>query len=231
MERTILIVEDEPSIVTLIKYNLEKAGFLTDVAYNGEDAIKKIEESKFDLIVLDLMLPKMDGMEVCKTVRKNNNYIPILMLTAKDDEYDKIYGLEMGADDYLTKPFSPKELIARINAILRRTEQRSANVAPLVLEVADIKVHPDRFEAFFKGDPLELTRKEFELLVYLIQHKGQILSREQLLSSVWEYDFVGDTRIVDVQVSHLRDKIETDSKNPTYIKTVRGFGYKLEDPT
>ncbi len=231
MDRTILIVEDEPSIVTLIKYNLEKAGFLTDVVYNGEDAIKKIEKSTFDLIVLDLMLPKMDGMEVCKTIRKNNNYIPILMLTAKDDEYDKIYGLEMGADDYLTKPFSPKELIARINAILRRTEQRSENVAPLVLEVGDIKVHPDRFEAFFKGDPLELTRKEFELLVYLIQHKGQILSREQLLSSVWEYDFVGDTRIVDVQVSHLRDKFETDSKNPTYIKTVRGFGYKLEDPT
>ncbi len=231
MERTILIVEDEPSIVTLIKYNLEKAGFLTDVVYNGEDAIKKIEKSTFDLIVLDLMLPKMDGMEVCKTIRKNNNYIPILMLTAKDDEYDKIYGLEMGADDYLTKPFIPKELIARINAILRRTEQRSENVAPLVLEVGDIKVHPDRFEAFFKGDPLELTRKEFELLVYLIQHKGQILSREQLLSSVWEYDFVGDTRIVDVQVSHLRDKFETDSKNPTYIKTVRGFGYKLEDPT
>ena len=230
MERTILIVEDEPSIVTLIKYNLEKAGFLTDVAYNGEDAIKKTEENKFDLIVLDLMLPKMDGMEVCKTIRKNNNYIPILMLTAKDDEYDKIYGLEMGADDYLTKPFSPKELIARINAILRRTEQRTENAAPLVLEVGDIKVHPDRFEAFFKGDLLELTRKEFELLVYLIQHKGQILSREQLLSSVWEYDFVGDTRIVDVQVSHLRDKIETDSKNPTYIKTVRGFGYKLEDP-
>lgn len=231
MERTILIVEDEPSIVTLIKYNLEKAGFLTDVAYNGEDAIKKTEENKFDLIVLDLMLPKMDGMEVCKTIRKNNNYIPILMLTAKDDEYDKIYGLEMGADDYLTKPFSPKELIARINAILRRTEQRTENAAPLVLEVGDIKVHPDRFEAFFKGDLLELTRKEFELLVYLIQHKGQILSREQLLSSVWEYDFVGDTRIVDVQVSHLRDKIEADSKNPTYIKTVRGFGYKLEDPT
>lgn len=230
MERTILIVEDEPSIVTLIKYNLEKAGFLTDVAYNGEDAIKKTEENKFDLIVLDLMLPKMDGMEVCKTIRKNNNYIPILMLTAKDDEYDKIYGLEMGADDYLTKPFSPKELIARINAILRRTEQRTENAAPLVLEVGDIKVHPDRFEAFFKGDLLELTRKEFELLVYLIQHKGQILSREQLLSSVWEYDFVGDTRIVDVQVSHLRDKIEADSKNPTYIKTVRGFGYKLEDP-
>lgn len=231
MKRNILIVEDEPSIVTLIKYNLEKAGFLTEVAYDGEEAIERTKEHSYDLIVLDLMLPKMDGMEVCKSIRKNNDYIPILMLTAKDNEYDKIYGLEMGADDYLTKPFSPKELIARINAILRRTERKPENAAPLILEVGDIEVHPDRFEAYFKGEPLELTRKEFELLVYLINHKNQILSREQLLSSVWDYDFVGDTRIVDVQVSHLREKIEEDTKNPLYIKTVRGFGYKLEDPT
>lgn len=231
MKRTILIVEDEPSIVTLIKYNLDKAGFQTEVAYNGEEAIRLTENNEFDLIVLDLMLPKMDGMEVCKTIRKNHNFIPILMLTAKDDEYDKIYGLEMGADDYLTKPFSPKELIARINAILRRTDKKSESAAPLILKVGEIELFPDRFEAYFKGEQLELTRKEFELLVYLANHKGQILSREQLLSSVWEYDFVGDTRIVDVQVSHLRDKIETDSKKPTYIKTVRGFGYKLEDPT
>jgi len=231
VKRNILIVEDEPSIVTLIKYNLEKAGFLTEVAYDGEEAIERTKEYSYDLIVLDLMLPKMDGMEVCKSIRKNNDYIPILMLTAKDNEYDKIYGLEMGADDYLTKPFSPKELIARINAILRRTERKPENAAPLILEVGDIEVHPDRFEAYFKGEPLELTRKEFELLVYLINHKNQILSREQLLSSVWDYDFVGDTRIVDVQVSHLREKIEEDTKNPLYIKTVRGFGYKLEDPT
>ncbi|MBO1004504.1 response regulator transcription factor [Pseudogracilibacillus auburnensis] len=230
MERSILIVEDEPSIVTLIKYNLEKAGFMTEVAYNGEEAIEKTQKNKFDLIVLDLMLPKMDGMEVCKTIRQNNDYIPILMLTAKDDEYDKIYGLEMGADDYLTKPFSPKELIARINAILRRTD-RSTDYETPELKVGDLEVHPERFEAYFKGELLELTRKEFELLVYLAKHKGQILSREQLLNSVWEYDFVGDTRIVDVQVSHLRDKIESDTKNPVYIKTVRGFGYKMEEPT
>src|SRR5699024_9853066 len=220
VKRNILIVEDEPSIVTLIKYNLEKAGFLTEVAYDGEEAIERTKEHRYELIVLDLMLPKMDGMEVCKSIRKNNDYIPILMLTAKDNEYDKIYGLEMGADDYLTKPFSPKELIARINAILRRTERKPENAAPLILEVGDIEVHPDRFEAYFKGEPLELTRKEFELLVYLINHKNQILSREQLLSSVWDYDFVGDTRIVDVQVSHLREKIEEDTKNPLYIKTV-----------
>ncbi len=231
MERKILIVEDEPSIVTLIKYNLEKAGFKTDVAYNGEEAIKQTEKENYDLIVLDLMLPKMDGMEVCKTLRKTNDYIPILMLTAKDDEYDKIYGLEMGADDYLTKPFSPKELIARINAILRRTEQQPNSSTSLILKVGEIEVHPQRYEAFFKDEIMELTRKEFELLVYLIKHKGQILSREQLLNTVWEYDFIGDTRIVDVQVSHLREKIEEDTKKPKYIKTVRGFGYKMEDPT
>lgn len=233
MSRTILIVEDEPSIVTLIKYNLEKEGFTTEVAMNGEDAIKIAESNpEIDLIVLDLMLPKMDGIEVCKTLRMNQNFVPIIMLTAKDAEYDKIHGLEMGADDYLTKPFSPKELIARINAILRRTELQTneENNEAASINIGDLEIYPKKFEAYFKGELLELTRKEFELLVYLAEHKGQILSREQLLSSVWDYDFVGDTRIVDVQVSHLREKIEEDTKHPQYIKTVRGFGYKMEDP-
>lgn len=233
MTRTILIVEDEPSIVTLIKYNLEKEGFITEVAMNGESAIKIAESNpEIDLIVLDLMLPKMDGIEVCKTLRMNQNFVPIIMLTAKDAEYDKIHGLEMGADDYLTKPFSPKELIARINAILRRTELQTneENNEAASINIGDLEIYPKKFEAYFKGELLELTRKEFELLVYLAEHKGQILSREQLLSSVWDYDFVGDTRIVDVQVSHLREKIEEDTKHPQYIKTVRGFGYKMEDP-
>ena len=178
------------------------------------------------------MLPKMDGIEVCKTLRMNQNFVPIIMLTAKDAEYDKIHGLEMGADDYLTKPFSPKELIARINAILRRTELQTneENNEAASINIGDLEIYPKKFEAYFKGELLELTRKEFELLVYLAEHKGQILSREQLLSSVWDYDFVGDTRIVDVQVSHLREKIEEDTKHPQYIKTVRGFGYKMEDP-
>lgn len=233
LTRTILIVEDEPSIVTLIKYNLEKEGFITEVAMNGESAIKIAESNpEIDLIVLDLMLPKMDGIEVCKTLRMNQNFVPIIMLTAKDAEYDKIHGLEMGADDYLTKPFSPKELIARINAILRRTELQTneENNEAASINIGDLEIYPKKFEAYFKGELLELTRKEFELLVYLAEHKGQILSREQLLSSVWDYDFVGDTRIVDVQVSHLREKIEEDTKHPQYIKTVRGFGYKMEDP-
>ncbi len=229
LSRTILIVEDEPSIVTLIKYNLEKEGFSTEVALNGEDAIKLAESKpEIDLIVLDLMLPKIDGIEVCKTLRKNNNFVPIIMLTAKDAEYDKIHGLEMGADDYLTKPFSPKELIARINAILRRTNRKLEDKSTSI-KIGELEIFPKKFEAYFQGELLELTRKEFELLVYLAEHKGQILSREQLLSSVWDYDFVGDTRIVDVQVSHLREKIEEDTKHPKYIKTVRGFGYKMED--
>jgi len=230
LNRTILIVEDEPSIVTLLKYNLEQKGFRTDVAYNGEDGMERFKEKEYDLIVLDLMLPKMDGMTVCKSIRKINQQIPIIMLTAKDAEYDKIHGLEMGADDYLTKPFSPKELIARINAILRRTENKNTKQTSK-LEIGELVIYPQKFEAFLKGELLELTRKEFELLVYLTQYKGEILSREQLLNSVWEFDFVGDSRIVDVQVSHLREKIEEDTKNPLYIKTVRGFGYKMEDPT
>ena len=230
MNRTILIVEDEPSIVTLLKYNLEQKGFQTDVAYNGEDGMERFKEKEYDLIVLDLMLPKMDGMTVCKSIRKINQQIPIIMLTAKDTEYDKIHGLEMGADDYLTKPFSPKELIARINAILRRTENKDTKQTSK-LEIGELVIYPQKFEAYLKGKLLELTRKEFELLVYLTQYKGEILSREQLLNSVWEFDFIGDSRIVDVQVSHLREKIEEDTKNPLYIKTVRGFGYKMEDPT
>lgn len=229
MDRKILIVEDEPAIVTLIQFNLEKAGFQTDVSYDGEEAINQLEKESYDLIVLDVMLPKMDGMEVCKKIRQDDNFVPILMLTAKDSEYDKIHGLEIGADDYLTKPFSPKELIARIQAILRRTD-RSEAYQDDYLKIGDLTIHPKRFEAHFKGELLELTRKEFELIAYLTAHKGQILSREQLLSSVWGYDFVGDTRIVDVQVSNLREKIEEDTKKPQYIKTVRGFGYKMEEP-
>lgn len=229
VDRSILIIEDEPAIVTLIKFNLEKEGYKTDVAYDGEEGIEKLGENTYDLVVLDLMLPKVNGIDVCKRVRQEENFTPILMLTAKDNEYDKVHGLEMGADDYLTKPFSPKELVARIQAILRRTERHQV-YEDETLKVGDLVIAPKKFEADFKGEYLELTRKEFELLVYLIQHKGQILSREQLLSAVWGYDFVGDTRIVDVQVSNIREKIEEDTRKPRYIKTVRGFGYKLEEP-
>lgn len=227
MGKRILIVDDESSIVTLLKFNVEQAGFESDVAYDGLEAVKKAEEGNFDLIILDLMLPEMDGTEVCKHLRSNKIDTPILMLTAKDEEIDKILGLELGADDYLTKPFSPKEVIARIKAILRRTAKTEDSVSSSI-QIGDLTVYPDRYEAELNGKPLTFTRKEFELLYYLVSHKGIVLSRDKLLSAVWNYDFAGDTRIVDVHVSHLREKIEPDTKKPTYIKTVRGLGYKLE---
>lgn len=231
MERTILIVEDEPAIVTLIQYNVERAGYKTDVVYNGEDAVKKVETNKYDLIILDVMLPKMDGMEVCQTIRSEGIFTPVLMLTAKGNEHDRVRGLQIGADDYLTKPFSPKELVARIQAILRRIDlsDRKAEREEY-MQVGEIKVFPERFEAYKDETLIELTRKEFDLLVYFMENKGKILSRKELLHAVWEFDFLGDTRTVDVQVSHLREKIEADTRSPRYIKTVRGFGYKLEDP-
>ncbi|GGB27664.1 response regulator [Virgibacillus dakarensis] len=229
MAKRILIVDDEQSIVTLLKFNIEQAGFQTEVAYDGVTAVQKAGKNAFDLIVLDLMLPGMDGMEVCAFLRENQVDTPILMLTARDDEVDKISGLESGADDYLTKPFSPKEVVARIKAILRRTAKDN-NSYQSFIKVGDLLIFPERYEAEMNQETLTFTRKEFELLHYLASHKGKVLSRDQLLSAVWNYDFVGDTRIVDVHVSHLREKIEPDSKRPIYIKTIRGLGYKMEEP-
>ncbi|KGP71716.1 response regulator transcription factor [Pontibacillus yanchengensis] len=233
MAQHILIVDDEESIVTLLKYNIEQAGFTTEVAYTGKDALDKANEQVFDLIVLDVMLPEMDGMEVCKQMRQKQVQTPILMLTAKDDEFDKVLGLELGADDYLTKPFSPREVVARMKAILRRVtyHSNSSEEERESFKIADLMVYPEQYEATVKGEGLILTPKEFELLLYLTRNKGRVLSRDQLLSAVWNYDFVGDTRIVDVHISHLREKIEPDTKKPVYIKTIRGLGYKMEDPS
>ena len=233
--KKILIVDDEQSILTLLQYNLEQAGFEVITAMDGEEAKEKAILEKPNLIVLDLMLPKLDGIEVCKQLRQQKVETPILMLTARDDEFDKVLGLELGADDYMTKPFSPRELVARVKAILRRAEVPQ----PLEVEteeeddcirIADLKIYPDHYEAYYRGEQLDLTPKEFELLLYLSKNKGRVLTRDQLLSAVWNYDFAGDTRIVDVHISHLRDKIEENSKKPNYIKTVRGYGYKLEEP-
>jgi two-component system alkaline phosphatase synthesis response regulator PhoP len=228
-KQKILIVDDEKPIITLLKYNIENAGYETDVAYDGIEAARKGELNDYDLIVLDLMLPGLDGMEVCKHLRTNKIETPILMLTAKDEEFDKVLGLELGADDYLTKPFSPKEVVARIKAILRRvkkSEQSGFNT----IKVGGLTIYPERYEAEMNSKTITFTRKEFELLYYLANNKGKVVSRDQLLSGVWDYDFVGDTRIVDVHISHLREKIEPDTKKPIYIKTVRGLGYKLEEP-
>ena len=235
MSKKILVVDDEQSIVTLLQYNLEQAGYSVVTAFDGEEGLQAAISLKPDLVVLDLMLPKMDGLEVCKQLRQQKVNIPILMLTAKDDEFDKVLGLELGADDYLTKPFSPREVVARIKAILRRaqlviSQETAKDSEGEALRLGGLEVYPERYEAFFDGKQLELTPKEFELLLYLAQNKGRVLTRDQLLSAVWNYDFAGDSRIVDVHISHLREKIEQDTRKPLYIKTIRGLGYKLEEP-
>ncbi|WP_066311322.1 response regulator transcription factor [Bacillus sp. FJAT-29814] len=235
MKTKVLVVDDEQSIVTLLQYNLEQAGYDVITAMDGEEGKRMAELEAPDIIVLDLMLPKLDGMEVCKQLRQEKIMTPILMLTAKDDELDKILGLELGADDYMVKPFSPREVIARVKAILRRTQQLKEAVdgdsdEGAQINIGKLKIYPEKYEALFSDQLLELTLKEFELLLYLAQNKGRVMTRDQLLSAVWNYDFAGDTRIVDVHISHLREKIEADTKKPVYIKTIRGLGYKLEEP-
>lgn len=235
MDKKVLVVDDEQSIVTLLKYNLEQAGYIVVTAMDGEEGINIAAEENPDLMILDLMLPKLDGIEVCKQLRQQKINVPILMLTAKDDEFDKVLGLELGADDYMTKPFSPREVVARVKAILRRVqtlpdaaEEKQEDEGQI--KIGELKILPEFYEAYFMGELLELTPKEFELLLFLARNKGRVLTRDQLLSSVWNYDFAGDTRIVDVHISHLREKIEQNTKKPSYIKTIRGLGYKLEEP-
>ena len=234
MSQKILVVDDEQSIVTLLKYNLETAGYIVEVAYDGEEALKKVETEQPELIVLDVMLPKKDGIEVCKTIRSDKNLVPILMLTAKDDEFDRVLGLELGADDYMTKPFSPREVVARVKAILRRSqfvnEIEKEDVDDEDIIIGSIRIRPEFFEVYKEDELLELTPKEFELLLYLIERQGRVITREHMLNSVWNYEFAGDSRIVDVHISHLRDKLEENPKQPKLIKTVRGLGYKMERP-
>lgn len=234
MTKNILVVEDELSIATLLKYNLEQAGYNVELAHDGQTGLEMALSLKPDLLLLDVMLPKLDGMDVCKEIRMYKMNTPIIMLTARDDEFDKVLGLELGADDYMTKPFSPREVIARVKAVLRRfspqvvaAQQESAEK---IFEFNGLRVYPDRFEVLLNDESLEFTPKEFELLVYLIENKNRVLTRDQLLSAVWNYDFAGDTRIVDVHISHLRDKIEENSRKPIFIKTIRGLGYKFEEP-
>ncbi|AKF92537.1 response regulator transcription factor [Brevibacillus sp. 7WMA2] len=228
----ILVVEDEVSISKLIQFNLEKAGYEVITAFDGKQALTMAREEKPDFIILDLMLPYMDGLDVCKTLRQERINTPILILTAKEDELDKILGLELGADDYITKPFSPREVVARVKAILRRfnakPEPDQEKEEERQYSFGEIVIYPEKYEVFLRDEKVELTPKEFELLQYLASNVGRVLTRDQLLNAVWNYDFVGDSRIVDVHVSHLREKLEQDTKNPRYIKTVRGLGYKLE---
>ncbi|WP_159882535.1 response regulator [Paenibacillus puerhi] len=231
MKKKILVVDDEPSISMLIEFNLKLVGFEVHCVYDGEEVFNAIRHFRPDVIVLDLMLPKMDGIQVCRKLRSQNNMVPIVMLTAMQDLSDKIAGLDNGADDYMTKPFSPQELISRIQAILRRIQILPSVTENTPVEIGPIVIQPDQREVKVKGEPIELTPKEFDLLLFLCKHRGKVLSRQQLLHGVWDYHFLGDTRIVDVHISHLRDKIETNARTPEFIVTIRNVGYKLAEPS
>lgn len=224
MGKKILIVDDEKNIVDIIKFNLKKEGFETIEAYDGEQAVEMALSYKPDLILLDIMLPKQDGFTVCKKLRQTLS-TPILMLTAKEEEVDKVLGLELGADDYITKPFSPRELIARIKANLRRTVDDSAKSSGNVLRYGPLLIDVDRYEVTRDGEIIELTLREFELVKFLAVQQNQIFSRESLLEKVWGYEYYGDVRTVDVTVRRVREKLENDPANPQYIMTKRGVGY------
>ncbi|MEK4797583.1 MULTISPECIES: response regulator YycF [Thermoactinomyces] len=233
MSAKIYVVEDEKPIADIIQFNLEKEGYSVECIHDGSEAIQKALSSPPDLMLLDLMLPGADGIEVCRQVRQRYQF-PIIMLTAKDSELDKVLGLEMGADDYVTKPFSNRELLARIKANLRRTQTlKQANAEEEkkgTLNVGEISIDPNSFVVTKKGQTVDLTHREFELLLYLTKHVNQVLTREHLLQSVWGYDYFGDVRTVDVTIRRLREKIEDDPGAPQYIITRRGIGYTIRDP-
>ena len=233
MAKKILVVDDEKPISDIIKFNLEKEGYEVVVAYDGEEALEKVESEQPDLIVLDLMRPKIDGLEVAKRVRAKHT-TPIIMVTAKDSELDKVLGLELGADDYVTKPFSNRELVARVKANLRRQEAAAAPAAEAQnadIQVGDLTIHPDAYTVTKRGENINLTHREFELLYYLAQHIGQVINREHLLQTVWGYDYFGDVRTVDVTVRRLREKIEDNPSHPQWLITRRGVGYYLANPS
>jgi len=224
--KKILIVDDEKNIVDILKYNLKREGFSTVEAYDGEQAVNCAVAQKPDLILLDIMLPRMDGFTVCKKLRQTLN-TPIIMLTAKEEEVDKVLGLELGADDYITKPFSPRELMARVKANLRRSalDEAVTSAGVNIIDTGSLYIDIDRYEVKRDGQVLELTLREFELLKFLALQQGQIFTRENLLEKVWGYEYYGDVRTVDVTVRRLREKLERDPANPQYIMTRRGVGY------
>lgn len=230
MSRKIVVVDDEKPIADILEFNLKKEGYEVHVAYDGDDAVELIYDIQPDIVLLDIMLPGRDGMEVCREVRKKYD-MPIIMLTAKDSEIDKVLGLELGADDYVTKPFSTRELIARVKANLRRhysqtqseEKEESTNIV-----IKDIVVYPEAYSIKKRGIDTELTHREFELFHYLAKHIGQVMTREHLLQTVWGYDYFGDVRTVDVTIRRLREKIEDDASHPEYIVTRRGVGYFLQ---
>jgi DNA-binding response OmpR family regulator len=226
----ILVVDDEPHIVELVKYNLLQEGYDVLSAYDGSEAVARSRQDQPDLIILDLMLPYVDGLEVCRQIRRESA-VPIIMLTAKGGELERVVGLEIGADDYVTKPFSPRELVARVRAILRRTahETTAGTIEPL--RSGGLVLNPVTHEVTLNTRPVELTAKEFDLLRLLMSHPNRVFTRDFLLEHIWGFDYYGSTRTVDMHISRLREKIEDDPAAPTYVVTVRGVGYKLKaDP-
>ncbi len=232
---SVLVVEDEPSFAEALTLGLGREGFAVTVASDGADALRRFEEMDPDLILLDVMLPTMSGIDVCRAIRKTST-VPIIMVSAKGEELDMVVGLEVGADDYVTKPYRLRELVARMRAVLRRAE----DVAPAAVEpsednpaepveVGDVRVDPDRHEVWVRGEKEALPLKEFDLLQLLMENAGRVLTREILIDRVWGADYVGDTKTLDVHIKRLRSKIETDPKQPTRIVTIRGLGYKFED--
>lgn len=226
MEDRILVVDDEKAIADIIRFNLEKEGYIVDVAYDGEEGMGKVHDSELDLVILDVMMPKKDGFQVLREIRADYN-IPVLMLTAKEEEVDKVLGLELGADDYITKPFSMRELVARVKSNLRRVDFANQPDSNTIIESDEIKIDLDKYEVLKNGEVVDLTLREYELLKFLAASPGQVFTREQLLEEVWGYEYYGDIRTVDVTVRRLREKVEDEDGDGEfkYILTKRGVGY------
>lgn len=225
-KKTVLIVEDEKNIVDIIRFNLQRTGYNTLEAYDGEAGLAMAREKKPDLILLDVMMPKMMGFDVCRALRAEGDNVPVIILTAREEEEDKILGLEIGADDYITKPFSMRELMARVKANIRRTAMTSAPAESAMSAGGELTINTDSLQVFKDGRPIELTQREYELLTFLASHPNKVFSRVDLMEQVWNYGYVGDdVRTVDVTVRRLREKIEDDPASPRYILTRRGTGY------
>jgi phosphate regulon transcriptional regulator PhoB len=221
----ILVIDDEADLVELVLYNLRKEGFSVDSASDGESALKKVRKGTYDLLILDLMLPGIQGTELCRILRNDQktSNLPIIMLTAKAEEVDKIVGLEIGADDYVTKPFSPKELVARVKAVMRRSTKKP--VKDKIVKTGDLEINKERYTVIKKGTPIKLSATEFKLLLFLAERKGKVFSREQLLDAIWRDEAFVEPRTVDVHIRRLRAHVEDDPAHPKYIKTMRGIGY------
>ena len=235
MSKRILIVEDEKNIVDILTFNLNREGYETLEAYDGAAGLQLALEQNPDLILLDLMLPKMNGFDVCRNLRKENRSTPVIMLTAREEETDKVLGLELGADDYITKPFSMRELLARVKANIRRNEMVAAAAGAAQtgggerIEHGRIAIDPDLMVAYKDNQPLELTQREYELIKYLARNPGKVASRQELMAEVWQYDYYGDLRAVDVAIRRLREKLEPNPSEPEYVMTKRGAGYYFAD--